>query len=51
MSQTSIIQRVNEICQEFDDRVKEVGLKVARLELAAALAEAEEMAAEKKANP
>lgn len=43
-----MIQRINEICAEFDDRVKEVGLKFARLELAKSLAEAEERAKEKQ---
>jgi translation initiation factor IF-3 len=39
MQQT--IQRIEEICQEFDSRLPEVGLAIARLELAKALAEAE----------
>lgn len=33
--------RVNEICREFDERAKSVGVTVARLELAEALARAE----------
>ena len=37
----NLVKRVEEICKEFDDRLEEVGLPFARLELAKALAEAE----------
>jgi ElaB/YqjD/DUF883 family membrane-anchored ribosome-binding protein len=37
-----IIQRIKEICEEFDCRVKVVGIAIARLEIAKALAGAEE---------
>lgn len=42
MSQTKIVKRIEEICQEFDSRLEAgVGVPIARLELAKALAEAE----------
>ena len=41
MSQSDIVKRIEEICKEFDARVIEVGLPIARLELAKALAEIE----------
>lgn len=41
MSQSNIIKRIEEICNEFDNRVTKVGLTIARLELAKAFAEAE----------
>ena len=41
MSQPDIIKRIEEICNELDDRVTKVGLTIARLELAKAFAEAE----------
>ena len=37
----NLVKRVEEICREFDDRLEDVGLLFARLELAKALAEAE----------
>ena len=42
--QTKIFKRIEEICGEFDARVQQVGLEVARLELAKALAENEDSA-------
>ena len=41
MSQTKVIKRIEEICNEFDARMKVVGVAIARLELAKALAESE----------
>ncbi len=41
MEQTRIIERIAEICREFDGRVEDVGITFARVELAKALAEAE----------
>ena len=41
MNQSKVIARIEEICNEFDERVKVVGLVIARLELAKALAESE----------
>ena len=41
MSQSDVVKRIEEICNEFDSRVETVGLAIARLELAKALAEAE----------
>lgn len=41
MSQSDVVKRIEEICKEFDARVIEVGLPIARLELAKALAERE----------
>jgi len=41
MEQTKIIERIAEICREFDGRVEDVGITFARVELAKALAEAE----------
>jgi hypothetical protein len=41
-NQSKIIKRIEQICIEFDARVEVVGLAIARLELAKALAEAEE---------
>ena len=38
-----IDNRVNEICREFDERAKVVGVTLARLELAEALARAEQI--------
>ena len=40
-SQSLTVKRIEEICKEFDDRVKKVGVPIARLELAKALALAE----------
>lgn len=40
-NQSSIVKRIKEICDEFDDRVNSVGLSFARAELAKALAETE----------
>ena len=37
----SVVKRIEEICKEFDARVIQVGLPIARLELAKALAERE----------
>ena len=39
--QTKLIRRIEEICKEFDARVEQFGLEIARLELAKALATAE----------
>jgi hypothetical protein len=41
MDQHKVVTRIEEICKEFDARVEVVGLAIARLELAKALAEAE----------
>ena len=41
MSQSDTVKRIEEICKEFDSRVPVVGLAIARLELAKALAESE----------
>ena len=41
MSQSDIVERIEEICNEFDIRLVTVGVKVARLELAKAFAECE----------
>ena len=41
MNQLEVVTRIEEICEEFDSRVEVVGLAIARLELAKALAEAE----------
>ena len=41
MSQSEIVKRIEEICNEFDARLKIVGVAIARLELAKALAEYE----------
>jgi len=41
MNQSDVVKRIESICQEFDSRVNEVGLAIARLELAKALAECE----------
>ena len=43
--QSDIIKRVEEICAEFDSHSAEVGVAIARLSLAKALAEAENRAA------
>lgn len=40
-NQSKIVRRIEEICMEFDARLKDVGPAIARLELAKALAEAE----------
>lgn len=42
MNQSKIIKRIDEICKEFDNRVAIVGIPIARLELAKALAMAEQ---------
>jgi len=39
--QTEIIKRIEEICDKFDIRVTEVGMPLARIELAKAFAECE----------
>ena len=41
MTQSGIVKRIESICDEFDSRVEEVGLAIARLELAKVLAECE----------
>lgn len=41
MNQSKVVARIEEICKEFDGRVGVVGLAIARLELAKALAESE----------
>jgi len=41
MNQSDVVKRIESICQEFDSRINEVGLAIARLELAKALAECE----------
>lgn len=41
MLQSDVVKRIESICEEFDSRVAEVGLAIARLELAKALAENE----------
>ena len=41
MNQSEVVARIEEICKEFDSRVEVVGLAIARLELAKALAESE----------
>ena len=41
MNQSHIVKRIQSICEEFDARVLQVGLAIARLELAKALAECE----------
>jgi len=51
MSQAKKTKRIDEICREFDARVIDVGLPVARLELATALAETEFAVAENTSNP
>lgn len=38
---TEIMKRIKEICDEFDARAEQVGIAIARLELAKALAESE----------
>ncbi len=39
--QTDMIKRIESICGEFDSRMEEVGISMARLELAKALASCE----------
>ncbi len=41
MNQSKIIERTEKICNEFDGRAADVGIKIARLELAKAFAEQE----------
>lgn len=41
MKQSETVKRIQSICEEFDSRVLQVGLAVARLELAKALADRE----------
>jgi hypothetical protein len=41
MSQSDIVKRIEEICREFDARVIDVGLQIARAEISKALAENE----------
>ena len=41
MKQSDIVKRIKSICDEFDSHMIEVGLAIARLELAKALAECE----------
>jgi hypothetical protein len=41
MNQSDTVKRIESICKEFDNRVEVVGLAIARLELAKALAESE----------
>lgn len=41
MNQSKVVARIEEICKEFDSRVEVVGVTIARLELAKALAETE----------
>uniref|UniRef100_A0A6M3K9D9 Uncharacterized protein n=1 Tax=viral metagenome TaxID=1070528 RepID=A0A6M3K9D9_9ZZZZ len=48
MTQSDIVKRIESICYEFDSRVEAVGLAVARLELAKALAECEEVQSAKR---
>jgi hypothetical protein len=40
-TQSEIVKRIEEICKEFDERLALVGVKIARLELARALAKLE----------
>jgi len=48
MSQEDMVKRIDEICAEFDSRVEEVGINVARLELAKTLSETEEYAEDQR---
>jgi hypothetical protein len=41
MNQSKVVARIEEICKEFDSRVEVIGVTIARLELAKALAETE----------
>lgn len=40
-AQSETIKRIEEVCNEFDERMKSVGVAIARLELAKALVESE----------
>jgi len=53
MSQTTIVKRTEQICNEFDQRAAVVGFAMARAELAKALAEveSEDLAALEKYHP